>query len=90
MIAELDVVRLRRDRPEDGLAAGAKGTVVLVYPGGRDYEVEFLDDEGWTIAVCTVSADEVVPTEAPQKRQARSLRPRPAPDTTPRHARPDA
>lgn len=67
MIGELDRVRLRKDRPEDGLAAGAEGTVVLVYPGGRDVEVEFLDDDGWTVAVCTIGLGELVPLAAERK-----------------------
>ncbi len=67
MIGELDRVRLRKDRPEDGLAAGAEGTVVLVYPGGRDVEVEFLDDDGWTLAVCTIGRDDLLPIVADPK-----------------------
>jgi hypothetical protein len=64
MIAELDTVRLRRSRPEEGLAAGAEGTVVLAYPDGRHYEVEFLDSDGWTTAVCTLSEADVEPMPA--------------------------
>jgi hypothetical protein len=61
MIAELDVVKLLRARPADGLPAGAEGTVVLVYGGGSHYEVEFLDRDrpGWTKALCTLAAEEV-------------------------------
>lgn len=42
VIAEHAVVRLRADRTDDGLVAGASGAVVHVYEGGEDYEVEFI------------------------------------------------
>lgn len=45
-----DVVRLTSDLPEDGLRAGAEGTIVEVYEQPEAaYEVEFTD--GTTVAV---------------------------------------
>ncbi|MBE7494187.1 MAG: DUF4926 domain-containing protein [Verrucomicrobiaceae bacterium] len=41
VLPEHAVVRLRRALEADGLAAGAKGTIVHVYEGGAGYEVEF-------------------------------------------------
>lgn len=55
-----DVVRLVGDRPDDGLRAGALGTVVDVFDTPRRaFEVEFVDDDGATIAILTLAADEV-------------------------------
>lgn len=36
-------VRLLHDFPDDCLKVGATGTIVFVYEGGADYEVEFLE-----------------------------------------------
>jgi Domain of unknown function (DUF4926) len=45
-----DVVRLTTDLPEDGLTAGAEGTIIEVYEKPEPaYEVEFTD--GTTVAV---------------------------------------
>jgi hypothetical protein len=58
----LDVVTLVEDRPEDGLAAGARGTVVHVHDEPeRAYEVEFLDPAGRTTAVLTLRPDQLRP-----------------------------
>ena len=50
-IDENDVVRLLQAIPAQGLESGAKGTVVAVYGAGEDYEVEFCDEDGVTIAM---------------------------------------
>ncbi|WP_078127288.1 DUF4926 domain-containing protein [Leptospira alexanderi] len=34
---------------------GTRGTVLIVYPGGEDYEVEFFNEIGETLNVLTVS-----------------------------------
>lgn len=53
---ELDVVRLTTDLPEDGLAAGAVGTVVHIFrTPSTAYEVEFVDDDGVTLAMTTLT-----------------------------------
>ncbi|MEV6965387.1 DUF4926 domain-containing protein [Hamadaea sp. NPDC051192] len=55
-------VRLRADRPQDGLSAGAVGAVVDVYTEpAAAYEVEFTDADGRTLALITVAPDEVEP-----------------------------
>lgn len=59
MIRELDEVVLTCDLPEQQLAAGDIGTVVLVHGEGRRYEVEFMTLDGETIAVSTLRADQV-------------------------------
>ncbi len=53
-----DVVKLKSDRPADRLKAGVIGTIVMKY-GERAYEVEFVDDEGATLAVLTMPPDEL-------------------------------
>lgn len=57
---ENDIVRLLRAFPENGLAAGAVGTVVMEYAkySSKDlppaYEVEFADADGVTQSLVTV------------------------------------
>ena len=57
-IKELDSVVLMEDLPEHGLCQGDIGTVLLVH-GVRGYEVEFVALDGETIAVVSLSADQV-------------------------------
>lgn len=48
----LDVVVLRQDIPDEGLHAGAQGTIVDIYDEPcLAYEVEFCDNLGKTIAL---------------------------------------
>lgn len=50
--AELDVVVLGEDLPNEGLAKGAVGTIVMVFDTPTlGYLVEFCDEEGRTIAM---------------------------------------
>ncbi|MCB0930090.1 MAG: DUF4926 domain-containing protein [Mycobacterium sp.] len=59
---ELSCVRLTRAVPDQGLAAGARGTVVYVGAHGGTYEVEFVDpDTGRTIAVVTLADADLRP-----------------------------
>jgi hypothetical protein len=60
MLREHDSVVLARDLPEHGLKSGDVGTIVLVHPGGG-YEVEFMTLDGETVAVTSLSPDEVRP-----------------------------
>jgi uncharacterized protein DUF4926 len=53
------VVELAVDLPEDGLQAGAVGTIVDEYPGA--FEVEFNDDEGGLLALTSVKAEQLRP-----------------------------
>jgi hypothetical protein len=48
-LKELDVVELTRELAT--MPKGAQGTVVLVYPGDREVEVEFVDEAGDTLRV---------------------------------------
>ena len=73
MIHELDRVVLTRKLPELGLDAGDLGTVVLVHQGGSGYEVEFVTLAGETLAVATLSADDVRPIDRNEIAHARAL-----------------
>lgn len=56
---EYDVVRLTRPLPEHRLDAGARGAVLMVFAEQQpaEYEVEFLDPHGDTIALLTLPED---------------------------------
>ena len=57
-----DVVALAADLPEEGLKAGAEGTIIDVYERPEPaYEVEFSDDDGSTIATVALPADRLIP-----------------------------
>jgi hypothetical protein len=59
-VQELDVVVLLVDLPEQGLKAGAAGTVVHVFHRPRlAYEIEFVDEDGATIALTPLTPDQV-------------------------------
>ncbi len=53
-----DVVELQSDLPEMGLKRGMQGTVVECYPD-EEYEIEFVDDEGQTFALCALPLDKI-------------------------------
>lgn len=55
----LDVVALTKDLPEQNLYKGQVGTVVEVYDFDT-FEVEFLDTQGKTYALETLSANQVI------------------------------
>ena len=61
MIKELDPVVLTRDLAESGLRAGDVGWIVAVHRGGAGFEVEFVTLAGETVAVETVTGDQVRP-----------------------------
>jgi hypothetical protein len=56
--AELNTIVLTTDLPEHGLQAGDLGTVVLIHTHGG-YEVEFVTLDGETLAVVSLSPDQV-------------------------------
>jgi hypothetical protein len=62
MIDELEDVVLTFDLPKHGLAKGDIGTVVLCI-GGEGYEVEFTTLDGEAIAIATLMAEQVRPSE---------------------------
>jgi Domain of unknown function (DUF4926) len=57
-----DVVALVDPRPDDALPAGAVGTIVHIFDKPRRaYEVEFVDDDGVTIATATLLPEQIRP-----------------------------
>ena len=70
--AELDSVVLARDLPDHGLRSGDVGTVVLVHPGGG-YEVEFVTLDGQTLAVVSLSEQQVRPVGRHEIANARAI-----------------
>lgn len=59
MIQELDTIVLTHDIPEYDLEQGDIGAIVHVYKNNVAYEVEFVTGEGETIAVLTLSNEDV-------------------------------
>lgn len=72
MILEPDPVVLTVDVPEHRLQRGDVGTVVLTHEG-KGYEVEFVNLQGDTIVVISLSADQVRPVAESEIPHARSL-----------------
>jgi hypothetical protein len=58
MVNELESVILTTDLPEHGLQKGDIGTVVLVH-GSAGYEVEFMTLDGETLAVVSLTPDQI-------------------------------
>jgi hypothetical protein len=73
VINELDQVVLERDLPQFGLKRGDVGTVVLVHGDGAGFEVEFTALDGETIAVTTLSRDELREVSGDEIAHARGL-----------------
>ncbi len=59
MIHELDTVVLVHDLEAYGLTRGDVGAVVHCYKDGMTFEVEFVTGEGATIAVLTLSQQDI-------------------------------
>ena len=75
MPVELDPVVLTVDVPEHSLKRGDVGTVVLTHDG-KGYEVEFVNLQGHTLAVISLSADQVRAVSETEVPHARSLQAR--------------
>jgi hypothetical protein len=73
VIQELEDVVLTADLPKQGLTRGDIGTVVLVHEHGKGYEVEFTTLDGETIAIVTLTSDQVRPTRPKEIAHARDL-----------------
>ena len=59
MICELDTIRLARDIPEHNLKQGAMGAIVHSYSTGEACEVEFVAEDGKTIAVVMLTPADI-------------------------------
>jgi hypothetical protein len=72
-INEHDRIVLRSDLPDERLRSGDVGTVVHIHGSGEAFEVEFCTFHGDTVAVATVSADQVRPIDHNDMSHARTL-----------------
>lgn len=61
LIQEHDCVVLVADLPSEKLAAGDVGTVVHVHGDETAFEVEFVDQDGRTVALVTVARTQIKP-----------------------------
>ena len=60
MWKEHDVVTVTVDVPAEGLSAGDVGAIVHCYPDQNAYEVDFLDDQGRSKGVVTLSSSQLL------------------------------
>lgn len=60
MLDERDIVALLIDRPDLGLDKGQTGTIVSVYGKHEAFEVEFVDDDGFTYGLATFRPHELL------------------------------
>ena len=63
MFEELDTVVLAHDIEKYGLREGDIGTIVHVYRADKAVEVEFVTADGKTIAVITLTSDDIRPMD---------------------------
>jgi len=75
MIHELDTVVLARDLKAHSLRRGDVGAVVHCYADGEAFEVEFVTGEGATVAVVTLTEDDVRPMRREEILHVRALVP---------------
>ncbi len=62
MVSLYDIVRLKKSIPEKNLKSGTKGTVLIIHDEQNlplAYVVEFINDDGTSLAVVTVEATDV-------------------------------
>jgi hypothetical protein len=72
-IRELELVVLLHDITDHGLKEGDVGCVVLCYANATAYEVEFMTAVGKTVAVLTLTSDDVRPRRGEEILHVRSL-----------------
>ena len=59
-LKQYDVVALKVDLPEENLQCGQVGTIVEVYNNGEAFEVDFVDRDGFTYALLTLSVEQLL------------------------------
>lgn len=71
MFKEYEVVRLREARIADGLSKGAIGAVLIVHDAEpAAYVVEFCDPNGFTLALLTLTDDDLLPSSGTEPNSA--------------------
>jgi Domain of unknown function (DUF4926) len=73
VIQELEDVVLTADLPKQGLTRGDIGTVVLVHEQGKGYEVEFTTLDGESIAIVTLTSNQIRPSRPKEIAHAHDL-----------------
>jgi hypothetical protein len=73
MINELDTVVLAHDLDEYGLQEGDIGAVVHIYQNQQAFEVEFVTGEGETVALLTLTDDDIRPMREKEILHVRDL-----------------
>ncbi len=73
MIAELDIVVLTTNIPEQNLLEGDLGTVVMIYNNNAAYEVEFITLYGETVSVSTLTPNQIREIKKGEMPHARNL-----------------
>lgn len=73
MIHELETVILTHDIEKYNLRSGDIGTVVHVYNANAVYEVEFITGNGETVAVLTLTPEDVRPIRQQEILHVREL-----------------
>lgn len=73
MIHELDTVVLFHDIDEHGLKKGDVGSVVHCYENGAAFEVEFVTSGGETIALLTLTQEDIRPMQGREILHVREL-----------------
>lgn len=61
MFSELDVVALTHNIEKYGLSEGRRGTIVQLYKNGDMFAVEFIDNEGYTVALLDLTPKDIRP-----------------------------
>lgn len=73
MIGELELIVLTHDMDEYNLQAGDVGAVVHCYEDELAYEVEFVTAEGRTVALLTLTNNDVRPIQSQEILHVRDL-----------------
>lgn len=73
MIHELDTVVLSHDIDEYSLKAGDVGAVVHCYENGAAFEVEFVTSGGETVALLTLTQEDIRPMQGREILHVREL-----------------
>ena len=73
MIEELDTIVLAHDIEQYGLKQGDIGAIVHCYKNGEAFEVEFVTGEGRTVAVLTLTKDDIRPMQRQEILHVREL-----------------
>jgi ATP-dependent exoDNAse (exonuclease V) alpha subunit len=73
MLQELDTVVLLKNIDKYALVKGDTGTIVHRYQNGQAFEVEFVQADGSTIGLLTLTVDDIRPMHRGEILHAREL-----------------